>query len=147
MIRLSSGLRGAMLYDSGLRAMMYWGTIHIYTGEQPPSADLAPTGTLVGRITQDGLGFTPGGVPGGLITESRTLTSIQHLGNWVVKGAATGRPGWWRFKWNGLDDNEDSLFVPRIDGTVGESLFNLPEQLNAATEIENVEFNFYFLGN
>jgi hypothetical protein len=147
MIRLSSGLRAAMLWDAGLRAMMWRGTIHIYTGTQPASADMAPTGTLIGRITEDGAGFVAGAISGGLRTKAKTLTSIQDDGNWVVKGVTTGQPGWWRFKWNGLDTDDDDLYSPRIDGTVGESLFNLPEQLFATTEIQNVEFNFYFLGN
>ena len=147
MIRLSTGLRAALLWDAGLRQMMWRGVIEIYTGAQPATADAAPTGTLLGRITEDGDAFTPGSSTGGLQTEEKTITSIQHTGNWVLNGVGTGTPGWWRFVWNLNDTGAVSLYYPRIDGAVGESLLNMPTTISPATEIENVEFNFYFLSN
>ena len=147
MIRLSTGLRAALLWDSGLRAMMWRGIIEVYSGTQPESADFAPTGTLLGRITEDGAAFTPGSSVGGLRTEEKNIVALQHVGDWTLDGVASGVPGWWRFIWNNGDNNQASLFYPRIDGAVGESLFNLPTSITAATNIDDIEFNFYFLPN
>jgi len=147
MIKLSSGLRAAMLWDSGLRSMMWRGFIEVYSGAQPIDADAATTGILLGRITEGGVAFTPGSSTGGLRTEEKTITSLQHTGNWGLDGVATGTPGWWRFLWNLSDSGEQSLYYPRIDGAVGESLLNMPTTISAATDIANIEFNFYFLDN
>lgn len=144
MIQLSSGLRGAMLWDSGLRLMMWRGRINVYSGPQPQSADLAPTGTLLGYITEDGTAWVPGAEAGGLRTDGVGMTHLVHVGDWVLKGVASGTPGWWRFVWNDNDSGLDSPNLPRIDGVVGESLFNLPSVINASTEVSGVEFNLFW---
>lgn len=145
MIRLSTGLRSAMLWDSGLRDLMWLGTIFIYTGDQPATADMPPTGTLIGQITEDGGVFTFGQSTNGLRTEARSVTSIKHAGNWVVKGKGTGAPGWWRFVWNLGPSAGFSTFAPRIDGLVGDAFSNLPSVLSPSTTLPNTEFAFHFL--
>lgn len=147
MIKLSTGLRAAMIEDYGLRAMMYQGRILVYSGDQPEDADLAPTGTLLGRITQGGLVAVPGAQEGGLLLRlsSTTPTLLTHEGNWVFKGAASGVPGWWRFVWNLNDSGVDSPSLPRIDGSVADTVLNLPPSITAATEIPGVQFNLYYV--
>lgn len=50
-IRLSTGLRNAMAQGLGLGGALNRGSINIYSGSQPVSADAAVTGTLLGVIT------------------------------------------------------------------------------------------------
>ena len=50
-IRLSTGLRNAVTGTLGFAGALAKGTIEIYTGTQPTSADAAITGTLIGIVT------------------------------------------------------------------------------------------------
>ena len=50
-IRLSTGLRNAVTGTLGFAGALAKGTIEIYTGTQPASADAAITGTLIGIVT------------------------------------------------------------------------------------------------
>ena len=148
MIRMSTGLRASLIWDSGFRSLMWRGAIEIYSGNQPASADLAPTGTKLARITENGSPWTPGQSLGGLqTTEGPNTTSLVHDGNWVLKGLANGTPGWWRFVWNNGDNDLNSVFYPRLDGNVSESIVNLPQVITPATEISGIEFSFFILGN
>lgn len=122
-IRLSSGLRTAMVTDYGLAIMMNRGHIRIYDGVQPQSADDAPNGTLLGVVCEDGITPTPGSINGGLQFSLEGPGRLGKFGNWVLKGLAAGTPTWWRFVWNAPDDSDYSDYYPRIDGGVGESLF------------------------
>jgi len=144
-IRLSTGLRASMLWNYGLRDLMWLGVIDIYEGQQPSIPDNPPVGKLLARITQDGLDFNYGFAQGGLLTTADTLVSLKHDGNWQLKGRGFGTPGWWRWKWNGGDDDQLSFFYPRVDGAVGDSLKNLPSQITPATDIAGIDFKFYFL--
>jgi hypothetical protein len=146
MIKLSTALRGAMVGDYGLRAMMYRGRILVYSGEQPPNADNAPNGTLLARITQEGLTAVPGSQVGGLLLtpSPSTPTLITHEGNWVLKGVAAGTPGWWRFVWNLNDPGTASPSFPRIDGSVADTVVNLPSSVTGSTEISGVQFNLFY---
>lgn len=148
MIRMSTGLRGALIWDSGFRSLMWRGVIEIYSGEQPATADLAPTGTYLGRITENGSVWTPGQTLGGLrLRSGETATALEQDGNWVLKGVATGTPGWWRYIYNAGDSNANSGFYPRLDGNISESVANLPTTMTAATEIAGITFAFHILGN
>lgn len=122
-VRLSSGLRSAMITEYGLGIMMNLGRILIYTGQQPESADNPPTGQLIGFVSQEGVTPIPNEVLGGLRLKHGSIPgSLENDGNWVLRGTATGTAGWWRFVWNVEDDGTLSNFLPRIDGAVGESL-------------------------
>jgi hypothetical protein len=136
-----------MVGDYGLRAMMHMGRILVYSGTQPDDADDAPNGTLLARITQEGLTAVPGAQVGGLLLtpSSTTPTLLTHEGNWVLKGVASGTPGWWRFVWNLNDPGEASPFFPRIDGSVADTVINLPSTVNSSTEISGVQFNLFYV--
>ena len=142
-IRFSSGLREAVLTDYGLGAMMNYGTIEVYSGPQPASASLAPTGTLLARITLDGDAFVPGTTAGALTLALSAEGALVKDGEWRMKGVAAGTAGWWRWKGNAYDDDSDSLFYPRMDGAEGESLQLVVKEITASTDvvITNFEVN------
>ncbi len=50
-IRLSTGLRNALAQGLGFAGVFNRGSINIYSGTQPVSADAAVTGTLLGTVT------------------------------------------------------------------------------------------------
>lgn len=123
-IKLSSGLRTAMVGFYGLSSMMLGGHIRIYSGAQPETADHPITGTLLGWVSQNGVTPIPFQEDGGLqLTQGHVDGSLVKEGVWVLTGAANGTPGWWRFQWGGEDDGGVTTYLPRIDGAVGDSLF------------------------
>ena len=139
-IRVSTGLRAALLSDYGLSAMMNYGVIEIYTGEQPWNASFAPTGTLIGRVTNNGDPFAVGTTQGGLQLELAETGGLTKVGDWRLTGIATGDAGWWRWKWNSSDDDSDSQYYPRMDGEVGESLVLANNTITPATDVAIDEF-------
>lgn len=140
-VRVSTGLRASLLSDYGLTAMMNYGIIEIYSGNQPETASLAPTGTLLGTITQNGDAFIPSSTTGGLQLALAAEGGLTFTGVWRLIGVTTGDAGWWRWKWNTPDDDSNSLYFPRMDGAVGESLILANEAITAATDVAISEFN------
>lgn len=57
-LRLSTGLRNALAQGMGFAAAMNRGSILIYSGAQPATADAAVTGTLLGTVTQNSAALT-----------------------------------------------------------------------------------------
>ena len=139
-IRVSTGLRSALLSSYGLQAMMDYGVIDIYSGVQPTTASLAPTGILLGRVTNNGDTFTPGTTNGGLHVELDQSLGLVKSGIWKLKGVATGDVGWWRWKWNTYDPDTDSLYYPRLDGAYGESLQLASGTITPATDVAISDF-------
>lgn len=95
------------------------GAVNIYSGPQPESADAAPTGTLLARITRNGEGWAPGFPNGGLqfVASGRYITKMpDHV--WYLSGIAAGTAGWFRLVANTEDPETYSLSAPRIDGAV-----------------------------
>lgn len=144
MIKLSTGLKTAVMGVYGFRSMMNLGVIEVRSGAQPVMADDAPSGTLLARITQGGAEFVPG-VSGGLEIQNVAGT-LHKVGEWRLVGVASGVAGWWRWKWNAADDDGVSAFYPRVDGAAGESLVLTAAEIAPATDIEIVEFNFSIRG-
>lgn len=139
-IRLSSGLRDAVISNWGLGAAMSGGHIQIYTGTQPASADQPPTGTLLARITQDGV---PAPGAGGLKMQLGTNAGdLANLGAWVMRGLADGAPGWWRFVAEPADAGQITTELCRIDGAVGESVQGMPSLITPATNLPLAGFIF-----
>lgn len=144
-IRISSGLRAALLSDYGLSAMMAYGAIDVYSGTQPESASQAPTGVLLGTVTQDGLPFQPNTTIGGLQIGLSEGGGLGLVGVWRLKGVAAGTAGWWRWRWNSPDDNQDSFYYPRVDGSYGESLLLASSAITPATDVVISEFYVNFM--
>lgn len=132
MLRISSGLRSAMLWYWGFSAMMELGHIRVYSGSQPPTADSAPTGTLLGYIGQAG---ASGSLPvSGIELTLDGPSMVISLNPLVLHGIASGEIGWWRYVWSDPDSHEGSTYYPRVDGAAGESLV-LPDY-NVAPGVE-----------
>lgn len=73
----------AMLGTLGFVGAMQRGCIDIYSGAMPITADAAPTGTLLGRITSNGGAFTPEVAGSTVLTfsgESGAITLLQVSG-------------------------------------------------------------------
>lgn len=144
-IRVSNGLRAALLGPYGLSAMMDGGVIEVYSGIQPDSASLTPTGDLLAKITTDGDTFTPGSLTGALRVEQADGGGLTKSGTWRMIGITNGIAGWWRWKWNSPDDDSNSLYYPRMDGAVGESLTLDNVSITAATDVEITGFQVNIL--
>jgi len=100
---MSTGLKNAVLFNQPMISALSFGVIQIYTGAQPASPNDAPTGTLLGTVTRDGLSWTEGNPQGGL-----TLTAIPSFSylvksdtqTWIFTAVDAGQAGWWRFRSN-----------------------------------------------
>lgn len=145
-IRLSSGLKAALYGNFGISAMLQYGSIEVYSGTQPATADDAPTGTYLGRITQNGLVFTPGSTgDGALLVGLDAFGQLAKSGTWTFNGEATGTAGWWRWRWNAIDDGEVSLYHSRIDGLVGDSLVLANTAITPSSQFDINSFLMQFL--
>lgn len=139
-VRISTGLRVSVLSDFGLALMMNYGVIEVYSGTQPDAADEAPTGTLLGTITNNGDPFTAGTQIGALEIEVTAAGQLQKVGTWRLNGVATGTAGWWRWKWNATDSDAQSQYYPRMDGLVGETLILASTSITPSTDVEIESF-------
>ena len=109
----STGLRNAMV--TAMATALANGRIDIYSGAAPASADDAPTGTLLVRVTKngDGTGLSMPGAPvGGLIR--KPVSDV-----WRGTVLATGTAGYYRYVTK-ADSSNPSLTDCRMQGTVGE---------------------------
>lgn len=141
-IRLSSGLRTAVVTNYGLGSVLQYGHIRIYSGAQPPTADAPPSGTLLAVVSADGITPVPGLTTGGLELEGNGYPGeLVKAGNWIIDGVASGTPGWWRFVGNAYDNNSYSVTLPRMDGGVGLSLMLGITSITAATNLPVEAFN------
>lgn len=108
-VNCSTGFRQRIIGPHSFESIFDGGTIDVYDGPQPTSANMAPTGTLIGRITYSGgLRFTRSGI---------FVTSYPSQ-VWQLQGLASGVAGWCRLRTSN-DDNTDSASFPRIDGAIG----------------------------
>ena len=142
---MSSGLRDAVITNYGVGMAMNHGHIQIYSGEQPATPDLQSQGRLLAFVTQDGLPVPiPGDEAGGLQLRHGRTGEIVNQGTWVLKGVADGVPGWWRFVELQIDPDTNSTTAFRIDGSVGDSLFGVPESISATDVIPVASFSLSF---
>jgi hypothetical protein len=102
-VRLSANLANS-LADAIDSFLGNAGTIKIYTGTQPATADTAASGTLLATFTLGSPGF--GNASGGVITLSGTPLTVAAV--------ATGTAGWFRI-WK--SDGTTAV----LDGSVGTS--------------------------
>lgn len=101
-VRLSASLANT-LADAVDSALGNAGTIKIYTGSQPATADTAASGTLLATFTLGSPGF--GAASSGTITLSGAPLTVA--------AAATGTAGWFRMATSGGSTI--------LDGSVGTS--------------------------
>lgn len=132
-MRLTTGARNAILDGTaGWRPMFAGGKLDIYTGSQPATPDLAPSGTLLASITLPSPCFA-----------AASSGAIAKTGTWQDSSAnASGTAGWARFKASGDDDSEDDAKV-RMDVDVGEGAGELQidnEDINAGQSVTVTAF-------
>lgn len=118
-VNCSTGFRARILGSSSFEAIFNGGCMEIYAGEQPDSADMAPPGLLLGRITRGGLAWNNGSPTNGLqFARNGHRATNAPTQEWRLQGAATGTAGWARLR--GVADAGDvSQSAPRIDMAVG----------------------------
>ena len=126
-VRLSSGLKDAMLGETGLKGALADGVIRIYSGAQPASADNAIAGTLLAEITEGGGAFAHGSPTNGLEFDPPSLGIIAKAvaETWTGNGLANGTAGSGRICANPLDDGTSSTTLARLDFSVGKSTGDL----------------------
>jgi len=144
MIKLSRGLQGNVLGYYGVRAMMNKGVIDIYSTPRPETPEAAPTGALLARITKNGEPFISNQGANGLVLTQRIDGSLADTGDWFLTGIRQGAATWWRWKWMNYDSDGDSLYYPRMDGDVGESLILPTRTITVGLKTKIDEFNLTF---
>lgn len=117
--RLSTGLAEKLLGPQSFDSIFADGCIEIRTGAQPDSADLAPTGSLIARVTRDGGDWAAGSTANGLrFVRTGRFAMKPYDATWLLKGSATGTAGWFRLLPNASDAGGYSLTAPRLDGAI-----------------------------
>ena len=119
-VKLSTGLRNALLGQDGMSKIFTGGVIELRSGVQPVTADAAPTGTLLGVVTVNGQAWIAGNPANGLVfaaPNGGVLT--KNSDHWMMFGLAAGTIGWWRLITNAPDDGSASTTLRRIDGSAG----------------------------
>lgn len=134
-LRVSTKFKALILGPTAFETIFNGGCILVYSGAQPASADAAATGTLLARITANGLPWSAGGSDGGLSFE-RSNGVVRKLAAqpWTLTAIATGTAGWFRMVGPLEDTGGQSYAAPRLDGVVGNtSLAQLVLQNTALT--------------
>lgn len=122
-LRLSTGLRNAIMGSTGFVGAMNDGVIDIYSGTIPADADTTEgSGTKLLRVTVDGGAFTSGAATNGLGFNSAAsgAASKADAETWQGEGLASGTAAWFRFYANTVVTGASTTAV-RFDGTVGTS--------------------------
>jgi len=78
-VRFSTGVRNALLEGHGISSLFNKGSIRIYTGAQPATADAAFTGTLLGTVTLSSATLTPETRATGAITVTGGSVSVTTV--------------------------------------------------------------------
>lgn len=124
--RLSTGFANALNTVGSVKDIMQDGTIHIYSGLQPASADLAETGDLLLIITLASGAFTPGvalnGINMGLSVDGVLAKAVAEVwsGNGLALAGAGTLAQWFRWYANAVGTG-DSTTAIRVDGAIGVS--------------------------
>lgn len=115
----STGFRTKLLGTHSFESLFDGGCIEVYSGLQPKNADMAPTGTLLARITHDSKPWTPGAPANGLTFQRLGPGVTIGAGQpWGLLGLAAGTAGWCRLR-GMVDPGGLSTTHPRVDGTIG----------------------------
>ena len=116
MAKFSTGLRNAMMGSSGCKELLTGGTLRIFSGTPPLSADDAEDGTLLMELTA-------GGAPGAGLTfaEPSGARLSKATGEvWMTNSTeASGTATYFRFVAAGDDPMDSSGNMIRIQGSVG----------------------------
>ena len=116
MAKFSTGLRNAMMGSSGCKELLTGGTLRIFSGTPPLSADDAEDGTLLMELTAGGTGA------GLSFAEPSGAKLSKAVGEvWMTDSTeASGTATYFRFVAAGDNPMDSSGNMIRIQGTVGE---------------------------
>jgi hypothetical protein len=121
-LRVSTGLRNAMLGTGSFKSIMQNGVIRVFSGVQPSSADDAEAATQLLEITVSSGAFTAGTATNGLNLGSAADGAISKSTSetWSGTATVTGTAGWFRYYANDLTTGA-STTAARFDGSVATS--------------------------
>ena len=128
-LKVSTGLRDAMLGTDSLSGSLALGIINIYSGTAPATADAAETGTLLVTITESS------GATGLSLDVASGGTIAKDAAVWSGLVAATGTAGYWRFVTD-VDSGDTSTTDIRLQGVAalsGSELVMTSIDLTAST--------------
>ena len=115
MAKFSTGLRNGMLSGLSLKAALDGGSLRLFSGPVPATADAAATGTVLMSLTVGGdgtTGLTFGSAADGVISKSEAEV-------WATSAVDTsGTISYFRFV-SSTDNDENSTTKARIQGTAG----------------------------
>ena len=115
MAKFSTGLRNGMLSGLSLKAALDGGSLRLFSGPVPATADAAETGTVLMSLTVGGngtTGLTFGSAADGVISKSEAEV-------WATSAVDTsGTISYFRFV-SSTDSGGDSTTEARIQGTAG----------------------------
>lgn len=116
MAKFSTGIRNAMMGSSGCKEMLTGGTLRIFSGTPPLSADDAEDGVLLMELTAGGTGT------GLTFAEPSGAKLSKATGEvWMTNSTeASGTASYFRFVAAGDDPMDSGTSSIRIQGTVGE---------------------------
>ena len=119
-LRLSTGLRQALLGTADFKTEFTLSFINIYTGAQPSSANDAASGTLLATIYSDGaaVGVSYDAPVAGVIAKAVAET-------WSGTSVAEGTAGWFRVWEAAGSPAGSSTTESRIDGNIATSGANM----------------------
>jgi len=122
-LRVSTGLRNAMMATGSLQDTMVNGVLCIYSGTQPTTADDAESGTLLCKITVSSGTFAAGTATNGInMATAATSGTLPKSTSEVWSGVnvATGTAGYYRYYDNTYTTGA-STTANRIDGAIATS--------------------------
>ena len=121
-LRLSTGIRQALLDTADFQSEFALSFINIYTGTQPASADDAASGTLLATIYSnnptDTIGISFDSPIAGTISKAVAET-------WAGTALLTGTAGWYRLFEAGGNPAILSTTESRVDGNISTSGANM----------------------
>ena len=97
MIVVSTGYKRRLFAGEGFLTLFNGGCIELYTGAMP-MPNLAPTGTLLARVSNNGLVYTPGFATNGLsyaVNEQGEVVAADGTA-WAIRGLVAGTATWAR---------------------------------------------------
>lgn len=133
-VKLSTGLRQAMLGSIGMDVAFTNGVMYIYSGPQPANADAAVSGTLLGKVSVGAGAFAFGTATYGLNFDAPVLGVLSKAAAeaWQMVATAAGTAGWFRLMGNATDALGSSTTLVRLDGAIATAGSDL--------NIPNIEF-------
>lgn len=119
-LKLSTGMRDALLGTGSFKNVFDGGVIKIFAGSAPATADENETTfTELVEITTDGLEVTPGNVTNGLVFATPSGGTItKSTDGWSGAATTNGTAAWFRLYDNSVTQGTSTGAV-RLQGSVG----------------------------